>query len=258
MLGGPLVNLRGEAIGINTAIASPTGTYAGYGFAVPIQLAKRVADDLIRYGAVHRPRLGVQIQDVQPADIDVFRLSGANGSVVKGVQDGPARDAGVALGDVIVAVDGQPIRDTGDLMERIALRQPGENVVLDIIRYGDAKRMRVRLGEFESSAPSAAVASTPDRDAVGRLGFAAAELTPALAERMRMNVSGGVVITQVDPSGSAPSGLRGLRIERLNGKEIHSVDDLRGAADGLEAGDAVSIIGLTPGGEQTIVNYRIR
>src|SRR5690606_3071574 len=110
--GGPLVNLRGEAIGINSAIASPTGTYSGYGFAVPIRLAKRVADDLIRYGTVHRPRLAVQIKDVEPADIDVFGLPGADGSVVTVVQDGPARLAGVQAGDVIVAVDGQRVRDT--------------------------------------------------------------------------------------------------------------------------------------------------
>ena len=256
--GGPLVNLRGEAVGINSAIASPTGTYAGYGFAVPIQLAKRVADDLIRHGVVHRPRLGVQITDVSPADIDVFQLPDANGSVVKSVQEGPARAAGVALGDVIVGIDGQPIRDTGDLMERIALRQPGERVTLDIIRYGDRERLAVTLGEFESAAPSAPVASAPARDPVAQLGFVAAELTPALAERLGVRATSGVVVTQIDPAGSAPGNLRGMVIERLNGRQIGSVDDLRAAAGSLGAGDVVSIIGRSADGEQTIVNYRIR
>src|SRR5690606_14965002 len=86
--GGPLINLSGEVVGINSAIAAATGSYSGYGFAVPIQLAKRVADDLIRYGAVHRPRLGVMIGDVTPADVEVFRLPGSSGAVVKSEPEG--------------------------------------------------------------------------------------------------------------------------------------------------------------------------
>ena len=113
---------------------------AGYGFAVPVQLAKRVADDLIRYGAVHRPRLGVAIDDVHPADVEVYRLPSANGAVVKTDPEGPAKEAGVRLGDVIVAVNGGPIEDTSDLMESIALLQPGDRVTLDLIRYGKVRR----------------------------------------------------------------------------------------------------------------------
>lgn len=256
--GGPLVNLRGEVIGINTAIASPTGTYAGYGFAVPIHLAKRVADDLIRYGAVHRPKLGVQIKDAAPADIDVFGLPSANGSVVVQVQDGPAKDAGIRLGDVIVAVDGSPIRDTGDLMERIALRQPGERVELDLVRYGDRERVSVELGEFAAPSPAAPPVAEPTRDAVAQLGFAATELTPQIAQRLGVDATSGVIITQVDPSGSAPAALRGMRIERINGDAVNSVDDLRDVAEHLDSGDTVSIVGTLPNGDQTIINYRIR
>jgi serine protease Do len=256
--GGPLVNLRGEVIGMNTAIASPTGAYTGYGFAVPIRLVKRVADDLIRYGAVHRPRLGVQITDVSPADLEVFRLPDANGAVVRGVQDGPARDAGVELGDVIVAVDGQTIRDSGDLMERVALRQPGETVRLDVIRYGDREGLNVELGAFESAPRAERAVAEPARDAVSRLGFAAQELTPALANELRIEGAQGIVITQVDPSGSAPRGLVGLRVERVNGEEISSVEDLQRVASRLEEGSAVSVIGITPSGERTIVNYKLR
>jgi serine protease Do len=256
--GGPLVNLYGQVVGVNTAIASSTGVFAGYGFAVPITLAKRVADDLIAHGVVNRPRLGVQIKNVEPADIDVFRLDNANGAVVAGVQDGPARQAGLELGDVIVAIDGQPIRDTGELMERVALRQPGERVALDVIRYGDRRRMNVTLGAFEREAPARPTTAAPERDSVGQLGFAASELTPALANQLRIRGSEGVVITQVDRGGPAPQSLIGMRIERLNGKEIRSVGDLRAAANGVRSGGTVSIIGRTPDGEQTIVNYRLR
>ncbi len=255
--GGPLVNLRGEVVGINSAIASPTGTYAGYGFAVPIHLARRVADDLIRYGAVHRPRLGVQIRDVTPADIDVFDLSSADGSVVASVQDGPAKDAGVELGDVIVQVDGTPIRDTGALMERIALRQPGDRVTLDIIRYGRNHRVDVRLGQFENSGVAPTVASAPERSGLAQLGFSASEITPQIARQFEIDARSGVVITQVDPAGPAPQGLQGLRIERLNGATINSVEDLERAAERLDKGAVVSIIGRLPTGEQIIENYRL-
>jgi serine protease Do len=257
--GGPLVNLRGEVVGINTAIASPTGTYAGYGFAVPIELAKRVADDLIRDGVVHRPRLGVEIRDVDPADVEVFRLSDANGSVVAGVQAGPARDAGIRLGDVIVAVDGTPIAHTGALMERIALRQPGERVVLDVVRYGERRQHTLRLGAFETARVAPMAESAPARDAVSRLGFAAAELTPGVAQRLGHATAGGVVITQVDATSGAPLHLQGMRLASVNGRAVRSLDDMRRAAAELRPGTAVSVVGTPAGGAgETIVNYRLR
>ena len=258
--GGPLVNLRGEAIGMNTAIASTTGTYTGYGFAVPIELAKRVADDLIRYGSVRRPKLGVQISGTTPADVEVFGLSQASGAVVRGVQAGAARDAGIQLGDVIVAIDGQQIRDDGDLLERIALRQPGERVTLEVVRYGERRRLDVELGAFENQVTEEAPSTAqPARGDVGTLGFAAAELTPALANQLGIRgQSGGVVVTEVDRASGAPTGLVGMRIERLNGEEIGSVEDLRRVAGRLDAGDVVSLIGRTQDGEQTIINYRVR
>src|SRR5690606_4505721 len=149
-----------------------------------IRLAKRVADDLIEYGVVHRPRLAVVIHDVGPADIDAFSLPNAAGAVVQTLQDGPARDAGVQIGDVIVGVDGEGIRDTGDLMERIALRQPNDRVVLDIIRYGEPTKVTVTLGAFETTMQPAPTAAAPARDAVAQLGFSATELTPNLARQL--------------------------------------------------------------------------
>src|SRR3954454_4072138 len=95
--GGPLVNLRGEVIGVNSAIASPTGYYSGYGFAVPINLARRVTDDLIRYGQVHRPMMGVEIRDATPADAEVFRLPSPDGAVVASEPKGAAQAAGLQL-----------------------------------------------------------------------------------------------------------------------------------------------------------------
>jgi serine protease Do len=256
--GGPLVNLRGEVIGINTAIASPTGTYTGYGFAVPIGLARRVADDLMKYGAVHRPKLGVSIKDVEPADVEVFRLSDLRGAVVASLPDGPAREAGMQLGDVIVSIDGAPIRDTSELMERVALRRPGEQVRFDVVRYGRVVPLTIRLAAFDAEPTARTASAEPARDAVTRLGFAAAEATPALARQLGLRDARGIVVTQVDPMGPAPRSLVGLRLERVNGREIRSVDDLRAVSGSLQPGSTVSVIGWLPDGNQTILNYRLR
>ncbi|CAN5751111.1 Do family serine endopeptidase [soil metagenome] len=256
--GGPLVNLRGEVVGINTAIASPTGTYAGYGFAVPIQLARRVANDLIQHGVVNRPRIGVEIRDVEPADVEVFGLPDANGSVVASLQDGPARDAGMRLGDVIVAVDGTAIPHTSALMERIALRQPGERVALDIIRYGKRQQVTLRLAAFESEPVARTAEAVPSRDATSRLGFGAVEVTPGVATQLGIREVGGVVITQVDPLSGAPRSLSGLRPQTVNGREVRSLDDLRRVGATVSPGNTVSIVGRLPNGNETIMNYRIR
>jgi serine protease Do len=257
--GGPLVNLRGEVIGINTAIASPTGAYSGYGFAVPVELAKRVADDLIRHGVVHRPKLGVQIRDVSLADVEVFRLPSADGAAVVGQPEGPASEAGLRLGDVIVAVDGKKVDDTSDLMQMVALRQPGERVALDIVRYGDRERVAVKLGAFQAEPAERTAARTVERDALEKLGFAAEKVTPQIAQQLKLKNPGGVVVTGVDPMGpAARAGLpRGLQIERLNGKEIRDLRDLRAGAGSLQDGGTVSIIGRLPDGSQTIINYRL-
>src|SRR5262249_8028518 len=119
--GGPLVNLRGEVVGVNSAIASPTGYYSGYGFAAPIDLARRISDDLVRYHRVRRPALGVSITEVTPEDAEVFKLDRIQGVVA---QDFPspsaAHQAGLQQGDVIVAVDGKQVQRVGQFQRIIA------------------------------------------------------------------------------------------------------------------------------------------
>ena len=151
--GGPLVDLLGRVVGVNTAIESPTGLNAGYGFAIPINLASKVARDLIEYGVVRRPRLGVSIANVTEADAEVYGLSEIAGAEVTSVQPGtPAERAGIRVGDVIVGLDGQPIRDATELQTALARRQPGERVRLTLVR--DRRRMdiSVELGQFEAQA----------------------------------------------------------------------------------------------------------
>ena len=259
--GGPLVDLEGHVIGMNTAIASPTGYYSGYGFAVPIELVRRVADDLIRFGEVRRPKLGIGVSDVDPADAEVYGLPDATGAEVTQVTPGSAAGkAGLELGDVIVAVDAQRIADSGVLTALLARRQPGEQVSLEVVRYGKRLRMTVTLDTFVPAAPAARDAAEKSGDGMSKAGFRAVELTPELARRMQLNAESGVVVAQVAPGGAAArSGIApGMLIERVNGRDITSVRDVSDIVNALETGDVVSLVLRVRDGTRTIVNYRLR
>ncbi len=259
--GGPLVDLQGRAIGMNTAIASPTGYYSGYGFAVPIDLVKRVANDLIDHGEVRRPKLGVAIDDVDPADAEVYRLDRPAGAEIKRVEEGSAADrAGLRLGDVIVGVDGVAIESSGDLMELLARKDPKAKVRLDVVRYGERIRTEVQLDTFEPAVKAASKPESSKESGLERLGFTAAELTASLARRLRIESDEGVVIARVHDGGpAARAGLRpGSIVERFNGREIDSVAALEKAAESVRPGQAVSLVVRLPDGTQTIVNFRAR
>ena len=147
--GGPLVNNRGEVIGINSAIASQTGYYSGYGFAIPITLAKQVMDDIVEHGRVRRAVIGVQISPVSPEDASVAGLKDIAGVLVGGYSDddSPARAAGLEAGDIIVAADGKPTDRVSTLQRIIRGHEPGETVTVDVMRYGTKKTFRVKLAE---------------------------------------------------------------------------------------------------------------
>jgi serine protease Do len=259
--GGPLVDLEGRVIGMNSAIASPTGYYSGYGFAIPIELARHVAEDLIRYGEVRRPKLGVGVSDVTPADAEVYKLDSPAGAEVTQVTAGsPADRAGVRMGDVVVAVSGAPVTTGGQLTEMLARHEPGETVALDIVRYGERLRVNVALGAFEAAARTERAPVTAREGQLSRLGFGATNLTPALARQLETNATSGVVVSEVDPSGpAARSGIaRGLVIERFNGAEITTVRELENASRAVKPHQAVSLVVRLPDGNRTIVNYRVR
>src|SRR5207302_2679105 len=147
--GGPLVNIRGEVIGINSAIASNTGFYAGYGFAIPITLAKQVMDDIVQYGKVRRAVLGINIGEVDPNDAQVAGLKDIHGVKVSGFdpsddpETSPAKRAGVEVGDVIVGVNGQAIDRVSTLQRVIRNFKPVQTVALDVMRFGDKTTLNV-------------------------------------------------------------------------------------------------------------------
>ena len=266
--GGPLVDLQGRVVGLNSAIASPTGFYSGYGFAVPINTARRVAEDLMRDGRVHRPMIGVEIRDATSADAEVFRLPSPDGAVVAAEPRAAAARAGLRMGDVIVQLDGQPVRGSGELMEMVMRKRPGDKVALEIVRYGERRSVELRLEEYARTASAAQAdeggrepAVLEDRAAAepGKLGFSARVVTPEIARQLELSETGGVVVTDVDPSGPAATALgRGMVVRRVNGRPVQSLEDLQGAADAVRPGQAVSLQVRLPDGRETIINYRAR
>src|SRR5690606_23646351 len=142
--GGPLIDLGGSVIGINTAIASPTGVYAGYGFSVPINIARNVAEQLIANGEVRRPYLGVLLGEVDQTDAEVYQLDTPRGAEVSLVEDdGPAARAGVQIGDVIVGINGTAVGSVPELNAQLALVNAGSSTTLNVIRYGEERQIEV-------------------------------------------------------------------------------------------------------------------
>ncbi|MDT8342207.1 MAG: trypsin-like peptidase domain-containing protein, partial [Longimicrobiales bacterium] len=194
--GGPMVDLMGRVVGINSAIASTTGYYQGYGFAIPINLARRVMEDLIEYGHVQRPRLGVSIEDVDPEDAEVYGLPNVSGVLVQAVPaDGPA--AGVLRPeDVIVALEGDPVTYVGQLQGLVAMRRPGDRVRVTVYRDGRPTDVTVRLGEapLDTGSPARAAATAAVEE---RLGITVSDLTPEIAQEIGYRDAAGAIVTEV-------------------------------------------------------------
>jgi serine protease Do len=256
--GGPLVDLRGSVVGINTAIASTTGYSQGYGFAIPSNLAQRVMRDLIAYGYVRRPLLGIQITDISQEDAEVYRLPRIAGVLVEDfADDSPARRTGLQRHDVIVAVDGTPVERVGQLQRLIALRSPGDVVVLSVIRYGTGLDFRIRLGEAPGAA-RAAQRRLPAAAAPG-LGLEVEELTPLLARQLGFARSGGAVISRVVPAGAADrkNVSETHRILSIGAARIASAAQARAALDAARPGEILSLLVESPDGRTYIANIRV-
>jgi serine protease Do len=261
--GGPLVNIRGEVIGVNTAIASATGYSQGYGFAVPIDLARRVGEDLIRYGRVRRPILGVVIGEVEVEDAEYYGLPSVSGVLVQdfGFENSPAERGGLRPGDVIVAVQGQPVTRTNELQRRVAAHSPGDRVTLDIFRRGQREQVQIQLTEAPlpaqtAEAPAAARAPAPPPG----LGVEVVTLTAEVAREFNLDRSGGVVISQVAPAGAAARrGIReGFRVVEVDGQRVQSAEEFRRVVSAKRAGQVVSLTVQEPNGRNRIANIRLQ
>ena len=258
--GGPMVNLRGQVVGINSAIASSTGAYQGYGFAIPINLARRVMEDLVEYGTVRRPRIGVTIQDVQAEDAEVYGLPSVSGVLVQTVpEDGPSVGI-LEPEDVIVALDGETVEYVGELQAKIAERRPGERVSLTI--YRDRRRMDVTVRLVEAPLNERPVVAA-DRTVHSeeRLGINVEVLDSETAARLGFDQAGGVILTDVAPGSAAERrgviGYYGNKLVRVNDTVIQAPQDVRTALDGVRAGQIVSLHFEHPNGQQRVVNVRM-
>jgi serine protease Do len=206
--GGPLFNMNGEVVGINTAILSPTGGSVGIGFAVPAATALPVIDQLRQFGETRRGWLGVRIQNVDDATAEALGLGSARGALVAGVDEkGPAKPAGIDVGDVIVKFDGRDIKDSRDLPRVVASTPVGKGVDVVVVRKGKEMTRSVTLGRLEDNERQANLTQPPtDVPSVTRqaLGLELSGLTDEL--RRRFNIKDtvkGVVVTRVDPNSAA-------------------------------------------------------
>ncbi|GAB4258415.1 MAG: DegQ family serine endoprotease [Pararhodobacter sp.] len=249
--GGALITLDGKLIGINTAIIAPNGGgNVGIGFAVPINMAVAVMDQLVEFGEVQRGRLGVMIQDLTPELADALDVDAHRGAIVSSVEpETPADDAGLAAGDVIVAVDGEAIGGSADLRQRIGLHRPGDVVEIGYIRDGERRTVEVVLGEARGQGAAARKPGAAD-DVLEGVRFAPLDRShPAWGEVE------GVVVTEVAPgSRAARAGLVADDvIVAVNRQPVHTIREIDRALE--EAGRAVALT-VWRDGRQVLVLLR--
>jgi serine protease Do len=256
--GGPLVAVNGSVIGVNSAIASQTGFYSGYGFAIPISLARRVMDQIIQHGHVQRAALGVTVRNISPNDAAYVGLPDVRGVVIEdyGGDSSPAKAAGLEPGDIIVAVDGTPVEYVGQLQQQIAFRRPGETVKVDVARKGGVRKtLQVKLRELPSATP-VADADSSDANAtgddtaaaIGRLGVTVAPVDDDDVQQLKLAPEQrGAIVTDVkaggpsygelvDPDHGGPD-----IILEVEGMPVRSPADLRKAIAAQKPGSIVSL-----------------
>lgn len=254
--GGPLFDLEGRVVGINSQIYTRSGGFMGLSFAIPIDVAMEVAEQLKETGSVSRGWLGVMIQDVNRDLAESFGLDKPAGALVaQVVPDSPAAEAGLQPGDIIVEFDGEEIDRSGDLPHVVGRIRAGSEVEAIIVRDGDRERIDVRVGELGED-PGRVAGTSPQREAGNALGVVVRAL-PAAA-RERLDVEGGVQIERVGDDGpAAAAGLRpGDVITRLNNVVIDSVETFGEVVAELPRGRTISVL-VIRGGVATFIPLRI-
>ncbi len=258
--GGPLLNLSGEVVGINSAIASQTGFYSGYGFAIPINLARRVMADLIRTGRVERAILGINIQDVTPEDAAFVGLSEIRGVLVQRFPpdaDSPARRAGLELGDVIVAVNDTAVAHVAQLQQLVGFKRPGEVVRVTVVRNENGRKGVRRTFDVRLAAADEAEAPRMARDAganqpaefEGRLGVRVEGMTAQQVQRNRIPEDRlGVVVADVEEGGPSWGRLADASdpvgptvILAVNGARVRTVEEFNQSMRRVPRGDVVQL-----------------
>jgi serine protease Do len=254
--GGALVNSHGELVGINTFIISNSGSFAGAGFAIPSQLVRATAEQLIKSGVVHHGYLGVSLNDVTPANASFFNLKTATGAIAAQVTpDSPAGKAGLKNGDVIDSLNGKKIENGSALQVAVSETAPGTTIELGIIRNGSSQTLSVKVGEYHKDAE---IASDGDSAAPqkGKLGLAVAELTPDVRQQLHVPQQvNGVAVQSVRPASPAEdAGLAsGDVIVEVNRKPVTSAEQFVSEAHAVPAGKDLLLLVWSQGN----ASYRI-
>jgi len=245
--GGPLVNVRGQVIGINSAINIQG---QNLGFAIPINTAKLILPQLEKSGKVVRGYLGVFIKNIDENEQKSFKLSSRNGALVQDLEsDGPAAKAGIEAGDVIVTLDGEPLKNTRHLIDSVSAQPPGSKIKLGVIRNGERKSFTVELGERPAADSDSDEAPSQDASPVGKLGMKLDEIDDRMRRRLDLPEDvNGLVVTEVEPLSPADEAnlQPGLVITRVNGEDVTTVRELTRIIGQLKTDDLVRLYVFNP------------
>lgn len=258
--GGPLFNMDGEVIGVNTAILSPTGGSIGIGFAMSSGVVTNVVDQLIEFGETRRGWLGVRIQDVTPDMVAAIDgLDTARGALVTDVPAGPAEDSGMLSGDVILIFEGIEIEDTRELVRIVGNSPVGKEVPVTVLRDGEMEELTVVLGRRETSEATAFPAAAPEEapaEPSEVLGLSLSPITPELSEQFSLSVEEGLVITGISPDSDAASKglIEGDVITEASRQPVSSITDLQEQIEiATEAGRTSILMLVRRGGDPRFV-----
>ena len=222
--GGPLFNTRGEVVGINSQIYTRSGGYQGVSFAIPIDVAARIRDQIVATGKVEHARLGVAVQEVNQAFADSFKLDKPEGALVSSVEKGsPADKAGLQSGDVIRKVNGQPIVSSGDLPALIGMAAPGDSIKMEVWRQGAPKELTARL--VNTNDKSAQVAGNEGGTSHGKLGLALRPLQPD--EKQEAGVDSGLLVQQASGPAARAGVQSGDVLLSVNGVSVKNIEQVR-------------------------------
>ena len=248
--GGPLVDARGQVIGINTFLVSPSGSFSGMGFAIPVKIAKPTVENLIRYGKVNHGYIGIGINDVTPENSSFFHLSNNIGAVVSQVEpDSPGAKAGLRIGDVITEIDRQKVTDAGELQVAVGEKPPGTRINLSVLRDGKEATVTVTLEDMNH--PSEASADPGQSHGKARWGLGLQDLTPDLRQELRAPTEmHGALIENIQPGSSADNaGLaRGEVILEVNRQPVKSAADVQQALQDVPKGQDALVLVWSSGG----------
>lgn len=239
--GGALVNTNGELVGINTAIASPTGSYIGNSFAVPVTIVRKVVGDLIEFGKVQRALLGISIKDIDSELAKTKNIEIQQGVYVAGLtEDGAAKGAGIQEGDIIVSINGQPTNSVSQLQEQVSRYRPNDKVEVVLLRDNKKKQILVTLRNMEGTTKIV----TKD-EVISVLGAQLAEVKPS--DRSKLGIRNGVQVVEIGPGKLRSEGVqKGYIILSINNQSVNTVDDVKRILGEIKGG--VYVEGVYPNG----------